>query len=163
TIVQQNKNGASVLMPTQNVTGGMGLSVSIFTQGGNGAGNAGAGGDVLIVQNLDGIDATLAGLNPLYMAGYDLYESSGGNGAGAGVSNSAQLFADGGNGTAGAGGAAGSFLIIGHAQVTYNSDLFAGGGNATGAAAAGHGGQAIIAADGTVSGKGAAILPGGNS
>jgi hypothetical protein len=81
TILQQNKNGASIFMPTQIVTGGMGLSVSISTNGGNGAGGGGAGGDVSITQNLDGIDATLAGLNPLYMVGYDSYDTSGMDGA----------------------------------------------------------------------------------
>jgi hypothetical protein len=80
TILQQNKAGASLLMPTQIVTGGMGLSVTISTGGGKGDGAAGAGGDVSITQNLDGIDASLAGLNPLTLAGYDTYGTNGGTG-----------------------------------------------------------------------------------
>ncbi len=88
TILQQNKNGASLLTPTQIVTGGMAISADMTATGGSGDGDAKPGGDISITQNLDGIDASLAGLNPLYVVGYVFFDGSGGAGGTSGGSAS---------------------------------------------------------------------------
>ncbi len=146
------------------LVGGMSLALSVDTGGGNGA-VGGAGGGITILQPLNGLPP---GLYPVILAGVERLESSGGQGTSqggaaslialhnfthsdqfgnkalGGIRNEAELIANGGAATAGAGGAGASITLATDVPPIDNNDfgstdrsvknladLFATGGNGT--------------------------------